>query len=97
MQKNTIVEGTIVFVTKHAISGKGKPMKEAVRRIDGEYVYLMNQPNYYSIRLNKDAFLSEKEADAAILDAFDRKIAQVKKQLAKLEKIRVEIADRVKK
>lgn len=92
----TIAEGTPVFVTKYAISGDGKATREIAQKGDGEYVHLKDRPVYYSLKLNKECFLNEEEADVAILAAFDRKIAQVKKQLARLEKIRAEVAERVK-
>lgn len=96
MQNSTIAEGTPVFVTKNAISGDGKATREIAKEGNGDYIYLKDGPVYYSLRLNKEVFLSEKEADAAILAAFDRKVAQVKKQLARLEKIRGEVAERIR-
>lgn len=97
MTNNAVIaEGTTVFVTKYAISGDGNATREIAKKSDGEYVQLRDRPVYYSLKLNKEVFLNEKDADVAILAAFERKIAQVRKQLARLEQIRNQVAERVK-
>lgn len=95
MNNDAIRAGTRVYVTKYAIAGNGQSTEETVRRVDGAFIYLEERASFYSIQLGKDAFTTKAEADAAILKAFDRKIAQVKKQLDRLTKIRNEVAGRI--
>ena len=85
--------GDTVFVVKYAISRKGEPQEAVVKRVatDGT-VELKELYGYY--KLGRDIAVTRKDADNIILGLVAKKMGQVRKNLADLEKVYASVSAR---
>jgi hypothetical protein len=88
-----IKPGDTVFLVKYAIGRKGEPQEAVVKRVSADGSVELNEW-YGSYKLGRDIAVTRKDADNIILGLVAKKMGQVRKNLADLEKVYTSVSAR---